>query len=116
MKMAIHWRNRLPSLRIRQHFSSSELSAFGLDVSDALTVMSESSTRFCSSAYFVLLLVSLAGYGFNPGSVLLISSEQAGSVAALVTINTTLGACAGAVSAMFLSTLMDIRQVGIAQW
>ncbi|KAL3913599.1 MAG: hypothetical protein SGILL_006422 [Bacillariaceae sp.] len=51
-------------------------------------------------------------YGFNPGSVLVIASEQAGSVAALVTINTTLGACAGAVSAMFFSSLWDWRELG----
>jgi len=51
-------------------------------------------------------------YGFNPGSVLLISSEGMGDVASLVAVNTTLGACAGAVSAMFTSTLISQRKTG----
>jgi len=55
-------------------------------------------------------------YGFNPGSTLAISSAESGDVASLVAVNTTLAACAGAVSAMFLSTLHDIRYQGIAQW
>ena len=48
-------------------------------------------------------------YGFNPGSVLLISSETMGDVASLVAVNTTLGACAGAISAMFTSTYLSQR-------
>ena len=55
-------------------------------------------------------------YGFNPGSTLAIGSENLGNVASLVAVNTTLAACAGAVSAMFLSTLWDIRTQGTAQW
>ena len=55
-------------------------------------------------------------YGFNPGSTLKISTEQSGEVAALVTANTTLAACAGAVAAMFFANWWDIRQTGIAQW
>jgi len=55
-------------------------------------------------------------YGFNPGSTLAIASAQSGGVASLVAVNTTLSACAGAVAAMFLSTLWDLRTVGIAQW
>lgn len=51
-------------------------------------------------------------YGFNPGSVLKISSADSGQVAALVAINTTLGACAGAVSAMFTSTFFERRKTG----
>ena len=46
-------------------------------------------------------------YGFNPGSVFYISSHSQGEVAALVAVNTTLGACAGALSAMFTSTLLE---------
>jgi ammonium transporter, Amt family len=46
-------------------------------------------------------------YGFNPGSVLFINSTALGQAAALVTVNTTLGACAGAVSGLFTSTLLD---------
>ena len=46
-------------------------------------------------------------YGFNPGSASLISSANRGEVAALAAVNTTLAACAGAVSAMFTSTLWE---------
>jgi ammonium transporter, Amt family len=52
-------------------------------------------------------LILFLGYGFNPGSTLLIASEQSGDVASLAVINTTLGACAGAVSGMFFSSLFD---------
>jgi len=55
-------------------------------------------------------------YGFNPGSTLAISSAESGNVASLAAVNTTLSACAGAISAMVLSTLHDIRYHGIAQW
>jgi len=51
-------------------------------------------------------------YGFNPGSVLLISSETMGDVASLVAVNTTLGACSGAISAMFTSTYLSQRTTG----
>ena len=43
-------------------------------------------------------------YGFNPGSTLYISSKEMGNVAALASVNTTLAACAGAVSALLTST------------
>lgn len=43
---------------------------------------------------------------------MVIASEQAGSVAALVVVNTTLGACAGAVGAMFFSSWFDWREHG----
>ena len=49
-------------------------------------------------------------YGFNPGSVLTIDTEAKGDVAALVAANTTLAACAGAVSAMLTSTFFDHRK------
>jgi len=52
-------------------------------------------------------------YGFNPGSVLYISTTQYGNVAALVAVNTTLGACAGAVSALFTSSFIEWRREGI---
>jgi len=55
-------------------------------------------------------------YGFNPGSVLLISSEGMGDVASLVTVNTTLGACAGALSAMFTSTFFSERKTGTVSY
>jgi ammonia channel protein AmtB len=52
-------------------------------------------------------------YGFNPGSVLLINSDLLGKTAALVTVNTTLGACAGALSALFTSTMFDYWYTGV---
>eukprot|EP00934_Nitzschia_sp_Nitz4_P001687 Nitzschia sp. Nitz4//scaffold12_size214221//81935//83673//NITZ4_001497-RA/size214221-augustus-gene-0.7-mRNA-1//1//CDS//3329535011//1687//frame0 len=52
-------------------------------------------------------------YGFNPGSVFFISSTGFGDVAALVAVNTTLAACAGAVSAMFTSTALDFWWTGV---
>jgi Amt family ammonium transporter len=55
-------------------------------------------------------------YGFNPGSTLAIASTELGNVASLVAVNTTLAACSGGVSAMFISTLWEKRQTGIAQW
>lgn len=55
-------------------------------------------------------------YGFNPGSVLVIDSETKGDVAALVAANTTLAACAGAISAMFTSTFFDHRKHGVATY
>jgi ammonium transporter, Amt family len=51
-------------------------------------------------------------YGFNPGSVLTIDTANRGEVAALATVNTTLCACMGAVSAMFTSTLLDYYYYG----
>lgn len=41
------------------------------------------------------------------------SSAGLSSVAALVAVNTTLGACAGALSAMFTSTIIDERRTGV---
>lgn len=55
-------------------------------------------------------------YGFNPGSTLMISSAEVGDVAALVAVNTTLSACAGAVSAMFTSTFFDWSRTGVATY
>lgn len=46
-------------------------------------------------------------YGFNPGSTLFISNENVGNVASLVTVNTTLAACAGAISGLFTSTILE---------
>jgi ammonium transporter, Amt family len=46
-------------------------------------------------------------YGFNPASVLKTSTAEAGNVVELVAVNTTLGACAGALSGMFTSTILE---------
>jgi len=55
-------------------------------------------------------------YGFNPGSTLGIGTESLGDVASLVAVNTTLAACAGAISAMFTSTFLDKMKTGIATY
>lgn len=55
-------------------------------------------------------------YGFNPGSTIYISSTSHGNVAALVAVNTTLSACAGAVSAMFTSTFIDWKKTGVTTY
>lgn len=55
-------------------------------------------------------------YGFNPGSVLTISTANAGKVAGLVAVNTTLSACAGAMSAMFSSTFWHARGEGYSTY
>jgi len=52
-------------------------------------------------------------YGFNPGSTFGVSTSALGEVAALVAVNTTLAACAGAVSAMFTSTWLGYRSTGL---
>jgi Amt family ammonium transporter len=52
-------------------------------------------------------------YGFNPGSTFGVSSANSGEVAALVAVNTTLAACAGALSAMFTSTWLGYRTTGL---
>jgi len=52
-------------------------------------------------------------YGFNPGSTFGVSSADSGEVAALVAVNTTLAACAGALSAMFTSTWIGYRSSGL---
>ncbi|VEU44452.1 unnamed protein product [Pseudo-nitzschia multistriata] len=52
-------------------------------------------------------------YGFNPGSTFMVSNGNAGEVAALVAVNTTLAACSGALSAMFTSTWLSYRSIGL---
>jgi len=52
-------------------------------------------------------------YGFNPGSTFSASNAASGETAALVAVNTTLAACAGAVSAMFFSTMLNYRVEGV---
>lgn len=51
-------------------------------------------------------------YGFNPGSTLTISSKNMGNVASLAAVNTTLGAAAGALSALFTESLLVYRVTG----
>jgi len=51
-------------------------------------------------------------YGFNPGSILVIDTEDGASVAALCAVTTTLAAASGAVSAMFVDSILDSIQTG----
>jgi ammonium transporter, Amt family len=51
-------------------------------------------------------------YGFNPGSTLMISSEDMGDVAALCAVTTTIAAASGSVSAMFTDMVMYRRKTG----
>jgi ammonium transporter, Amt family len=55
-------------------------------------------------------------YGFNPGSTIYISNSESANVASLVAVNTTLSACAGAISCMFTSTFFDWRKTGVATY
>lgn len=52
------------------------------------------------------------GYGFNPGSALLLGIEDSGSVAALVAINTSLSAASGAITAIFTNLYLEERRTG----
>jgi Amt family ammonium transporter len=51
-------------------------------------------------------------YGFNPGSTLGISTSGYADVAALCTLNTTLAAASGSVSALFTDSLLERRRTG----
>jgi Amt family ammonium transporter len=55
-------------------------------------------------------------YGFNPGSVLKISSASSGFVASLAAVNTTLGAAAAAVSAMFSLSFVEYYKTGLTTY
>ena len=55
-------------------------------------------------------------YGFNPGSTLAISPAGYGDVAALCAVTTTLSGASGAVSAMFLDTLLGFLAEGEAEY
>jgi len=52
-------------------------------------------------------------YGFNPGSTLHVSTTGMANAASLVAVNTTLGAASGALSAMFITSLLDAHKNGI---
>ena len=51
-------------------------------------------------------------YGFNPGSVLTISSVNSGDVAALAAVNTTIAAASGCLSALFIDMFLYRRETG----
>ena len=51
-------------------------------------------------------------FGFNPGSALLLTVENKGSVAALAAVNTTLAAAAGTVSCLFINGVIEKIRTG----
>jgi Amt family ammonium transporter len=55
-------------------------------------------------------------YGFNPGSTLSISPDGYGQIAALCAVTTTLSAASGAVSALFIDTIIGILTQGEAEY
>jgi ammonia channel protein AmtB len=70
------------------------------------------STLLTVSYYFSSTPI-FAGYGFNPGSALLLTAaESTGKVAALAAVNTSLAAASGAVGALFANLYIEERRTG----
>ena len=59
-----------------------------------------------------IVLVLCSGYGFNPGSALLLGIEESGKVGSLAAVNTSLSAAAGAVTALFTNLYLEERKTG----
>jgi ammonium transporter, Amt family len=53
------------------------------------------------------LLTLYTGYGFNPGSALVIANEDSAAAAALAAVTTTMGGASGCVSAMFTDSILE---------
>jgi ammonia channel protein AmtB len=63
--------------------------------------------------FSLLSIIIRAGYGFNPGSALLLTAaESTGKVAALAAVNTSLAAAAGAIGALFANLYIEERRTG----
>jgi ammonia channel protein AmtB len=61
----------------------------------------------------LLALPIFAGYGFNPGSALLLTeAESTGKVAALAAVNTSLAAASGAIGALVTNLYIKERKKG----
>lgn len=60
----------------------------------------------------LILVLSCTGYGFNPGSAILLTTEYRGRVAALAATNTSLAAAAGASTALFVNLYLQERRTG----
>lgn len=54
----------------------------------------------------------MIGYGFNPGSALLLGVADSGSIAALAAINTSLAAASGGITAIFTNMYLEERRTG----
>lgn len=60
----------------------------------------------------MLRACSTTGYGFNPGSAILLATDQRGRVAALSAVNTSLAAAAGAITSLFVNLYIQERRKG----
>ena len=58
------------------------------------------------------LVLNHVGYGFNPGSALLLTVENTGRVAARAAVNTSLAAAGGGCMALFMNMLLQERRTG----
>jgi ammonia channel protein AmtB len=68
---------------------------------------------FAHFSYYFSSTPIFAGYGFNPGSALLLTAaESTGKVAALAAVNTSLAAASGAVGALFANLYIEERVTG----
>lgn len=55
-------------------------------------------------------------YGFNPCSTAMITTTAAGQTSALAAANTTLAACTGALTALYISMILSVMETGVAHW
>jgi Amt family ammonium transporter len=56
--------------------------------------------------------VSIPGFGFNPGSALVLGIDQTGEVAATAAVSTALAGAAGGISALFTNLWLEERRTG----
>ena len=61
---------------------------------------------------FVNLCLFFIGFGFNPGSALILPTERAGEVAAIAAANTALSGAAGGITALFTNLFLVERLTG----
>ena len=66
----------------------------------------------CHTHISACRLCLLPGYGFNPGSALVIANSDSAQVAALCAVTTTLAAASGCVSSMFTDSIIESFQTG----
>jgi len=62
------------------------------------------------------LILWVGWYGFNPGSILVISSSTAAAVCALAAVTTTIGAASGCVSALFTDMILSRMKTGECEY